>query len=169
MRRSARHTASLGRQASGISIPLIAADDLHRSAIRTYNTADMNPTIAQLQAQLRELLAAPAAPDAAIEDCYLRLVAPRAWSLAERGYAETGRGAVVFDIRGGGWRTALRSPIDTYYAPEALLAEAADAAELDPLIEVAVGRYDPRHEWVAVVLYPTRVSCSRLSRIDLVA
>lgn len=129
----------------------------------------MESTIAQLQARLRELLATPDAPDAAIEDCYLRLVAPRAWALAEQGYRDAGRGAVVFDLRGGGWRNALRTPIDAYYVPAALLMQTTDNAELDPLIEVAVGRYDPHHEWVAVVLYDTGSSCSRLSRVNLMA
>jgi hypothetical protein len=126
----------------------------------------MDPSISELQARLRALLADPNAPDAAIEDCYLRLVAPRAWNVAQRGYAADGRGAVVFDVRGG-WRAALRTPIDAYYAPEALLAAQTGTAELDPRIEVAVGRYDPRHEWVAVVIYDHGVSCSRLSRISL--
>lgn len=129
----------------------------------------MAETIAQLQARLQALLADPHAPDAAIEDCYLRLVAPHAWNLAERSYAHAGRGAVVFDIRDGGWRNVLRTPIDAYYVPEALLTQLNDDSELDPLIEVAVGRYDPRHEWVAIVLYASGPSCSRLSRVSLMA
>ncbi len=129
----------------------------------------MELTIAQLQTRLRELIATPDAPDAAIEDCYLRLVAPRAWELAQTGYAAEGRGAVVFDLRNGSWRTALHTPIDAYYVPAALLAQDAGAEELDPLIEVAVGRYDPRHEWVAVVLYASGPACSRLSRISMMA
>ena len=129
----------------------------------------MDSTIAQLQRRLRELDATPDAPDADIEDCYLRLVAPRAWELAESHYARDGRGAVLFDIRGGGWRSALRTPIDAYYVPEALLAQAGGSTELDPQIEVAVGRYDPRYEWVAVVLYDAGPSCSRLSRVSLTA
>jgi hypothetical protein len=128
----------------------------------------MQPTLAELQARLRELLDTPDAPDAAIEDCYLRLVAPRAWEVAQRGFTADGRGAVVFDIRHGGWQAALHTPIDAYYAPATLLAQFA-GAEHDPLIEVAVGSYDPRHEWVALVLYPGGPSCSRLSRISLLA
>jgi hypothetical protein len=127
----------------------------------------MDPSISELQARLRALLADPNAPDAAIEDCYLRLVAPRAWDVAQRGHTADGRGAVVFDVRGGGWRAMLHTPIDAYYAPEALLAAQAGAAGLDPRVEVAVGRYDPRHEWVAVVLYDDGVACSRLNRISL--
>ncbi len=122
----------------------------------------------KLQEQLLCLLRDATALDAEIEDLYLRLVAPKAWDLAWMGFRRDGRGAVVFDMRGRAWRDQLNQPIDAYYVPEYLLPRET-GGDLDVVIEVAVGMYDPQHEMVCIVLYDERVSCSRMGRRILVA
>lgn len=113
-----------------------------------------------LRGQLLALLNDPDAPDEAIEDVYLRLIAPSAWAEGWRGFREYGRGALIFDLRGRGWRRT--GGIESYYAPEAMLF--APGAERDPAIEVAVGVYQPEDEVVCIVLYDRGPSCSRLRR-----
>lgn len=121
----------------------------------------------ELQTRLLSLLRDLAADEAAIEDAYLRLAAPSVWARGWQGYEQDGRGAVLFDLRDGGWRAHLQASVDSYYLPAALLAASGGADlsdEIEAAIEVAVGTYDPRHEVVCVVLYDSGPSCSRLQR-----
>lgn len=121
----------------------------------------------ELRTRLLHLLRDPAANEAAIEDAYLRLAAPSIWARGWQGYEQEGRGALLFDLRGGGWRAQPGASVASYYLPAALLAEASGADlsdELEAAIEVAVGTYNPRHEVVCVVLYDSGPSCSRLQR-----
>jgi hypothetical protein len=120
----------------------------------------VDPEREALQRRLLDLLSDPAAPDEAIEDAYLRLVAPKAWAEGWRGFREYGRGALIFDLRGRGWRQP--GAIESYYAPEAMLFE--PGGPRDPAIEVAVGVYQPEDEVVCLVLYDAGPSCSRLRR-----
>ncbi|MCU0493751.1 MAG: hypothetical protein MUD01_19345 [Chloroflexaceae bacterium] len=128
-----------------------------------FHTTPANP----LQTQLINLLRSPNPNRAEAEDLYLRLVATRAWQLAQAGFRDEGRGALLFDMRGRLWPSVLAQPLDSYFVPQLLLAQADE--ELDPMLEIAVASYDPRHEFVCVVLYDEGPSVSRLSQRDLAA